>query len=147
VQNATSEALLGGRASCAVVKPLRAGALPVLQTLYRRLVVAASGGGSAADAAPDCATLLRLAGADTEAPRTAAAVARAPIVGHTVAQKGGVAADDVHIGLTHNDVLQRLLAFAAAGRAGNFLPEGFRPETSVSASDTIVRGVPLSRGL
>jgi hypothetical protein len=60
VQNATSEALLGGRASCAVVKPLRAGALPVLQTLYRRLVVAASGGGAAADAAPDCATLLRL---------------------------------------------------------------------------------------
>ena len=49
-----------------------------------------------------------------------------------------------HLGLTHNDVLQRLLAFAARGRAGDFLPEGFVPAIGVSASETIVRGVPLN---
>jgi negative regulator of replication initiation len=65
-------------------------------------------------------------------------------VGHTVAQKGGVAADDVHIGLTHNDVLQRLLAFSARGRAGDFMADGAAPAIGVSASETIVRGVPLN---
>ena len=60
-------------------------------------------------------------------------------------EKGGVASDDVHLGLSHNDVLDRLLVALDMGRSGDVKPEGWRPTLGVSASETIIRGVPLTR--
>jgi hypothetical protein len=144
VQNASPELLLGGRASAAIVKPLRAGALDALGALYRRLLVEAAGG-AASSGLQDLASLLRRAGADPAEARCAAAIRRAPIVGRTIAEKGGVASDDVHLGLSHNDVLDRLLVALDMGRSGDVKPEGWRPTLGVSASETIIRGVPLTR--
>jgi hypothetical protein len=142
IQNASSDTLLGGRVSVAAVKPLRCGALPALASYYRRLIVNYEGG-SAVSGIEDLETLLYKSGADPANPITAKAISRAPITGLTSDRKGGVHSDDVHIGLSHNDVIARLLDALKAGRSGQFLGETWKPSLGVSVSETVIRGVKL----
>lgn len=142
IQNATSDTLIGGRVSVAAVKPLRCGALPALSSYYRKLIVAYEGG-SAASGIEDLASLLYKSGANPFNPFTAKAISRAPITGFTSDHKGGVHSDDVHVGLSHNDCISRLLDALKAGRSGQFLPDTWRPSLGVSVSETVIRGVQL----
>jgi hypothetical protein len=116
VHNATRDRLLGGRASVAVCKPVKPGMLAALTDAWRRLTGAAAytSGGGGSGGGGDTGSLLAAIGADLADARVRTAIARAPVVGQTRESKGGLAADDVHLGLTHNDVLQRL-AEAARG--------------------------------
>ncbi len=137
IHNATHERLLDGSASIAICKPVKGGTLPALVAYWRILD---SGPGDRLD----LGALLRDAGADTADPRVRAAIERVPLVGATLEMKGGVAADDVHLGMTHNDVIGRLLDALRKGKAGHTLPDSYVPPLGVAVSETVVRGVPLT---
>jgi hypothetical protein len=142
--NANTARLLDGRASLAVCKPFKGGTLPALAYYWRQLDNGGGGGAAAGGAARlNPATVLREAGADPADPRVQAALAHVPLIGQTQELKGGLAVDDVHLGLTHNDVLGRLLAGWKQGKAGVFKADGYVPPLGVAVSETVVRGVPL----
>jgi hypothetical protein len=82
------------------------------------------------------------AGAPQQAAQRAAAAA--PLVGASKDASGGRAADGVHLGLSHNDVLARLVDGLGRAREGKYLPAGFKSGLALAAGETVVRGVPLA---
>lgn len=141
IYNASYERLLQGKASIAMVKSFKAGTLPALANYWRLLDNRL---GNANSGQYDTATLLTEAGANTADPRVSHALSHIPLVGNTVSEKGGILIDDVHLGLTHNDILYRLLDGLRKGRANQVLPDNFKPPLGVAISETTVRGVPLT---
>ena len=141
IYNATYERLLHGKASIAIAKSMKAGTLPAL-TAYWRLLDNRLGNGNTGQ--HDTGTLLTEAGADIADPRVMHALSHIPLVGHTIEQKGGIVIDDVHLGLTHNDILFRLVDGLRKGRANQVLPDNYKPPLGVAISETTVRGVPLT---
>jgi len=118
VQNPTSELLMGGFGSVALVKPPKPATITTLSKIWKML--------KAAQAA--------------ERERRATGKKKGGAEG-----AGSGMDEGAHLGLTHDEVLKELKAKLEAGRRGKYLPPDFKFGLALSAQDTMYKGVLLRK--
>ena len=126
VQNPTSDLLTGTFGSVVVVKPPKPATIVTLSKLWTMLQVA-----KAADRAKRANTRPAGGGGDAGA-------------GAGLSTSDGID-EGAHLGLTHDEVLKKLKHHLEAGKRGKFLPSGFKFGLSLSAQDTVYKGVVLKQ--
>jgi hypothetical protein len=136
VVGATEEHCLGGVASVAVVRPLKRETFVALRSLWRACVQARG------------ETTHRSRGAAQAAQARATSISSSskgersgPLLpGQSLGPEGD--GDGVHLGMTHNDLIERLWLIRQAAAQGKGTPA--TAPVLLSASETVVRGTPLN---